>query len=65
MSRRPRPTFTTGDAHLVCSGFHSQLSGPRPFIGGAVCSCAAKTQVPPSVSRVNYLHLMIATRVLY
>ena len=49
MSHRPS-SFTTGDARLVHSGIHSQLSGPHPAPRGAVCTFTAKTEIPQSVS---------------
>lgn len=47
---RQRSGFTFEDACLIHCGVHGQLSDSHPVSGGAVCTSAAKTEVPPPVS---------------
>lgn len=51
---RQGAVFSTGNTGSVDCGFDSQLSGSYPAFSGALCTCAAQTQVlsPEQVRRV-------------
>lgn len=62
LSPRQLSQTTPGDACLINSGIHSQLSGSDPVSGGSVCTSATQAEVSQPVSLNSHFQLLIQDR---